>query len=227
MKSLLLRSHKYGFELLDNLLELCHSLAIGREAANSFSTLLYEDELLLNKLSHAKVSILFMQRIFNYCCDKLLKNLQHTNLEINYSLALSNILENIPNQIIVIDIHKLMLPIIRALSLGDEPLILSMLKIAQDIIPTSQSVINKHLGCFIDALLKLTVFNSIKVRVVALNNLKLLSVDGDYDCLMKYKDVVIKSLAPALDDKKRIVRKNAVDCREQWYIIIYLCYTKY
>ncbi|RCH85075.1 hypothetical protein CU098_001357, partial [Rhizopus stolonifer] len=56
MKALIVRGHKYGFELLDDVIKACGSLELGKEAADSFIILLQQDELILNKASHAVVS---------------------------------------------------------------------------------------------------------------------------------------------------------------------------
>lgn len=57
IKSLIIRGHRYGFELLDSVIKQCGSLELGRDAADSFITLLHQDELILNKSSHAIVSV--------------------------------------------------------------------------------------------------------------------------------------------------------------------------
>lgn len=109
-----------------------------------------------------------------------------------------------------------MLPIIVALSSHDINLILSMLKVAQDIVPDAQNTVVQHLGSFIHALLRLTRFQSANVRLLALDCLSSLSTKGKSETLSPFKPSVVKELSFALDDKKRVVRKNAVDCREKW-----------
>jgi hypothetical protein len=39
-----------------------------------------------------------------------------------------------------------------------------------------------------------------------------------YDVLHPIKPFVLRELGKALDDKKRAVRKEAVDCRSKWYV---------
>ena len=57
MKSLVIRGHKYGFELLDSVIQFCSSPFLGKNAAESFVTLLHQDDLILSKSSHATVSV--------------------------------------------------------------------------------------------------------------------------------------------------------------------------
>jgi DNA repair/transcription protein MET18/MMS19 len=109
-----------------------------------------------------------------------------------------------------------MLPIIVALSSHDSNLIVCTLSVAQDIVPNAQGLVVQHLGSFIHALLRLTKFQSANVRILALDCLSSVATKGKSEILSPFKPSVVKELAIALDDKKRIVRKNAVDCREKW-----------
>lgn len=224
-KSLIIRGHKYGFELLDSIIRLCGSATLGEDAADSFITLLHQDELILSKSSHATVSILFKQRVFNHCFRKLMDHSESTNIlqpdvQTHYLLALVNLIQNIPTQVATNEIRKLMLPIIIALSSHDLKLVSSVLSVAQEIVPNAQETVVQHLGSFIHALLRLTRFqNSANVRILSLDCLSKMATLGKRETLSPFKPSVIKELSAALDDKKRIVRKNAVDCREKWYAI--------
>ena len=44
-----------------------------------------------------------------------------------------------------------------------------------------------------------------------------------YDVLHPIKAQVLKELGKALDDKKRNVRKEAVDCRARWCVLLSGC----
>jgi DNA repair/transcription protein MET18/MMS19 len=110
-----------------------------------------------------------------------------------------------------------MLPIIVALSSHNVNLITTMLIVAQEIVSNAQDMVVQHLGSFIHALLRLTTFKqTANVRILALECLSSLATKGKSDVLSPFKPSVVKELAPALDDKKRTVRRNAVDCREKW-----------
>jgi DNA repair/transcription protein MET18/MMS19 len=54
------------------------------------------------------------------------------------------------------------------------------------------------------------------VRIAALKYLKKLPSVVRYDILHPSKPKVIKELAKAVDDPKRMVRKEAVDARTAW-----------
>ncbi|KAI8639708.1 Dos2-interacting transcription regulator of RNA-Pol-II-domain-containing protein [Parasitella parasitica] len=224
IKALIIRGHRYGFELLDSVIEQCGSSESGKDAVDSFIALLHEDELILNKKSHSIVSILFKQRVFTHCFRKLmngaeLADIRQPDLQVNYLLALIHVLQNIPRQVATNEIRRLMLPIIVALSSHDSTLIKATLSVAQNIVPDAQDLVAQHLGSFIHALLRLTRFQSSNVRISALECLASIAVKGKPDVLSPFTPSVVKELSTALDDKKRLVRRNAVDCREKWYAI--------
>ncbi|KAI8971440.1 RNAPII transcription regulator C-terminal-domain-containing protein [Mycotypha africana] len=225
IKSLVVRAHKHGFELLDDVIKQCGCVDLGTEAAESFNILLKQDELVLNKASHATVSILFKQRVYNYCFRKLMNgaeavDIRKPELKNNYLLAIVYILQNIPNQFAINESAKLMLPIIDALSSHDNNLIRATMKVAQQIVPEAQDLVVQHLGSLIHALLRLTQLETaVDIRISALLCLCEIAAKGKPANLSPFRPSVIQELAMALDDKKRVVRRNAVDCRERWFAI--------
>lgn len=57
------------------------------------------------------------------------------------------------------------------------------------------------------------------LQTVRLSALKCLGVIGKrirYDALHPYKATVVRHVVVALDDSKRVVRREAVDCRSVW-----------
>lgn len=91
-----------------------------------------------------------------------------------------------------------------------------MLTVAQAIVPDAQERVVQHLGSFIHALLRLSKDGSAEIRMMALACLSSLSSKGKPETLSPFQPSVVKELSVALDDKKRLVRKHAVDCREKW-----------
>lgn len=154
--------------------------------------------------------------------------------KVNYLLALLYLLQKVPFQVMMNElpkvyifklqkrniyslVHQLMMPIILSLSSHNMNLITLTLKVTQDMIPNAQATIVQHLGSFIHALLRLTRFPAVHVRLLALDGLSELAQKGKSEVLSPFRPSVVKELVGALDDKKRVVRKHAVDCRERWY----------
>ncbi|KAF9973632.1 hypothetical protein BGZ73_003128 [Actinomortierella ambigua] len=61
--------------------------------------------------------------------------------------------------------------------------------------------------------------NTMKVRVAALQCLGELAKDLPFTALRPYKQQVLKDLERVLDDKKRYVRREAVECRSLWFTL--------
>jgi DNA repair/transcription protein MET18/MMS19 len=120
-------------------------------------------------------------------------------------------------------------PIIAALQVpAQDDLVLSMIGVAQSIVPWSTLCSNTkandaigYLGSLLDALLSLAInHRRTVIRKDALRCLLhyacIVRSTNKRDLLHPYASNVIKTIGLALDDKKRSVRKEAVDCREQW-----------
>ncbi|PHZ14794.1 ARM repeat-containing protein [Rhizopus microsporus ATCC 52813] len=225
IKALVMRGHPYGFELLDSVvIQQCGSIDMGKDAAACFTILLHDDDFILCKSAHANISILYKQRVFNHCSNTFIRKSESADpqwpeFQTNYLLALLYMLQKVPSQAIINELPKLMMPIILSLSSHDVNLIVLTLKVTQDMIPNAQATIVQHLGSFIHALLRLTRFPDVQVRLLALDILFRLAQKGKSDILSPFRPSVVKELTSALDDKKRIVRKHAVDCREKWFAI--------
>ncbi|KAG1197590.1 hypothetical protein G6F70_006508 [Rhizopus microsporus] len=225
IKALVMRGHPYGFELLDSVvIQQCGSIDMGKDAAACFTILLHDDDFILCKSAHANISILYKQRVFNHCSNTFIRKSESADpqwpeYQTNYLLALLYMLQKVPSQAIINELPKLMMPIILSLSSHDVNLIVLTLKVTQDMIPNAQATIVQHLGSFIHALLRLTRFPDVQVRLLALDILFRVAQKGKSDILSPFRPSVVKELTSALDDKKRIVRKYAVDCRERWFAI--------
>lgn len=125
-------------------------------------------------------------------------------------------------------------PIIAALQVpSQDDLVLSMIGVAQSIVPwstlsssngatkTNEDDAIGYLGDLLEALLALTIKHQRTViRKDALGCLlhyaRIVRSTNKRDLLHPYASNVIRTVGLALDDKKRSVRKEAVDCREQW-----------
>ncbi|CAO3587234.1 unnamed protein product [Absidia cylindrospora] len=238
-KGLVIRGHGLGFEFLNKMIDLCQHDDLGPNVAAGFAVILHQDGMILNRNAHSVVSILYRQRIFQHCIPRFLSNYNHL-----YCLvALSHILTNIPTQVPASEISKLMPPIIAALLVRQhDELTLSMINVAQSIVPwssfhtitsttttttatTRMSIHDYSLDTLLDALLELAIGHPRTiVRKNALHCLYNYACTArstnKADVLQPYATTVIKKLGLALDDKKRLVRKEAVDCREQWYMLL-------
>ncbi|KAI7861938.1 RNAPII transcription regulator C-terminal-domain-containing protein [Spinellus fusiger] len=154
-KALTIQGHSLGFQMVDRILSQCRSPELGHSAAIGFSTILQDDELLLNKQSHAVISILYKQRIFNYTTPKLIElaYVSFKNAKTNYFIALSYLLSGVPGSVVSDQISKFMPSIVDSIYLSNPELSLTMIKVISSIISISPGKIELHLSPCIDVLL--------------------------------------------------------------------------
>ncbi|RUS23466.1 hypothetical protein BC937DRAFT_86151 [Endogone sp. FLAS-F59071] len=117
---------------------------------------------------------------------------------------------------------KLFPLLIQSLSLPDPNLKVSTLDTFHMTTADAPQVVVTHVNSLIPAMLNLskaTEANTMKVRIAALRCLSQFPSALRYDVLRPFKTQVLAELAQALDDKKRLVRRHAVDCRAKWLVL--------
>jgi DNA repair/transcription protein MET18/MMS19 len=137
-------------------------------------------------------------------------------------IALSYLLKNVPKQILLSELPPLVPLLIQSLSLSDATLKVSTLETFKLAVSEASDVIAPQIRTILPPLLALleeNAHNSIRVRVAALTCLAQFPAFIAKDALLPHVSYVIRQLKTPLDDKKRIVRKEAVDCRSKWYTV--------
>lgn len=111
-----------------------------------------------------------------------------------------------------------MIPLlIHSLSTSDVTVLSSTLSTFNSL--ESPEVLQNHVTSIIPRLLSLTSApESMSVRVQAIRCLKFLS-RLPVHCIYPYQMKVIRCLRSCLDDKKRLVRKDACKCRNKWFLL--------
>jgi DNA repair/transcription protein MET18/MMS19 len=107
------------------------------------------------------------------------------------------------------------------MSFPDTVLKLSTLDLFQFALSEATDIMAKHIITLLPAFISLTTpkETSMKVRISALKCIELISTKISRDIVLPYVKQTLKAIAIPLDDKKRLVRKQAVECRESWYLI--------
>jgi len=233
-KALLLRADKFGMDLTLSLVDILAHPTFGATAARGFAVLLGEDEL-LNKDNHAVVRMLYKQRTFATCVPKLVEGfkdadsstsllallrpnlLTETDIKPNILLALSSILRSVPSPIITPALPSLLPLLLQSVELPDASIKLATIDTLQITVSESADVLQEHVSSVISRLL--TAGGSPAVRIKALRCLKAFPGAMRNELLLPYRRKVLRELVKALDDKKRDVRKEAVDCRVKWWAL--------
>lgn len=201
-------------------------------AARGFAVLLGEDEL-LNKQNYAVQRLLSKQKTFFLVVPKLVEVFRGSEQAIkpNYLVALSNILRHIPSKIFLPSLPQLVPLLLQSLDLptpmGDQGAVdvkLATLSTLSITILESANALQAHVSSLITRLLATaTYYGDLgnpsaprKVRKEALRCLRIFPGTLRNELVLPYKRQVVRGLVVCLDDPKRGVRKEAVECRARW-----------
>uniref|UniRef100_A0A7N8WVS0 MMS19 nucleotide excision repair protein n=1 Tax=Mastacembelus armatus TaxID=205130 RepID=A0A7N8WVS0_9TELE len=197
-KALLLRYHPLSTALTDKLFSLLDDAELGATAANGFSLLMSDSVDVLNRSYHADVRIMYRQRFFSENSAKLVQgfNAAPQEKKPNYLKALSNIVNKLPKQVQVTELPALLSLLLEALSCPDQGVQLSTLSCLEPVL--------------IDPPLALIHKNKLKKRKT--EHLSLFQI-------LPFRARVLQALAPPLDDRKRLVRSEAVQARGEWFLV--------
>uniref|UniRef100_A0A663MB09 MMS19 nucleotide excision repair protein n=1 Tax=Athene cunicularia TaxID=194338 RepID=A0A663MB09_ATHCN len=205
-KALVLRYHPLSSRLTDKLLGLLGDVELGPTAADGFSLLMAESPDVLHKGCHADVRIMFRQRFFTDNVPKLVQGFHRAGPDVkaNYLKGLSHVLNHLPKPVLVTELPTV---ITHYSHLCLQPLLLE-----------APQIMSLHVDTLVTKFLSLTSSPAMAVRIAALRCAHALT-SLPTTVLLPYKARVIRALAKPLDDKKRLVRKEAVAARGEWFLL--------
>lgn len=233
-KSLVLRLAQTE-KVLERLLALLSIPNQGFHCARGFGLLLAPDEA-LSKENGAQIRLLAKQRVFNFCVPKIAQTFRtvDTSLKPNYLIALSGILKYVPTEILMTEIETLLPLLLQSLDLNDQEVKAATIESVIVISQECPSAVEGHISSLINRLLKTAESrnttsmdkqkqnqrqqgeNIAKVRLNALRCLWIFPGRVKDSALLPFRNKVVRSLWEVLDDRKRDVRKAAVECRAVW-----------
>ncbi|XP_075360842.1 MMS19 nucleotide excision repair protein homolog isoform X1 [Mycteria americana] len=219
-KALVLRYHPLSSRLTDKLLGLLGDTELGPAAADGFSLLMAESPDVLHKGCHADVRIMFRQRFFTDNVPKLVQGFHGAGPDVkaNYLKGLSHVLNHLPKPVLVTELPTLLSLLLEALSCSDRVVQLSTLSCLQPLLLEAPQIMSLHVDTLVTKFLSLTSSPTMAVRIAALRCAHALT-SLPTTVLLPYKARVIRALAKPLDDKKRLVRKEAVAARGEWFLL--------
>jgi DNA repair/transcription protein MET18/MMS19 len=204
------------------------------DAAKAFQVIASDDDL-LNKSNHAVIRLLHKQRFFMYVFPRLVESASSQGddsgnpvciwlltlvVQSYYLIALSNIIANVPKEILLPELPSLLPLLLKSLNLSSPTLRANAINTLYIMVMESPEIASSQLPTMIPILLnqiELTPSNPVNVRIASLHCLAILPTHLPFTSIDPFKKQVIRSLAKVLDDPKRAVRKEAVDCRHAWY----------
>ncbi|XP_042363392.1 MMS19 nucleotide excision repair protein homolog [Plectropomus leopardus] len=219
-KALLLRYHPLFTTLTDKLFSLLDVTDLGPMAADGFSLLMSDSADILNRGCHADVRIMYRQRFFSENKAKLVEgfNAAPQEKKPNYLKALSNIVNKLPKQVQVTELPALLFLLLEALSCPDLGVQLSTLSCLEPVLIDPPPALIQQLEALVSRLLALTSSPAMDVRIVSLRCIHAVSRFPEHE-VMPIRARVLRALAKPLDDKKRLVRSEAVRARGEWFLL--------
>ncbi|XP_051679991.1 MMS19 nucleotide excision repair protein homolog isoform X2 [Oryctolagus cuniculus] len=197
-KALVLRYHPLSSCLTTRLMGLLSDPELGPAAADGFSLLMSDCTDVLTRAGHAEVRIMFRQRFFTDNVPALVQGFHSAPQDVkpNYLKGLSHVLNRLPKPVLLPELPTLLSLLLEALSCSDCVVQLSTLSCLQPLLLEAPQA----------------------VRIAALQCMHALT-RLPTPVLLPYKPQVIRALAKPLDDKKRLVRKEAVAARGEWFLL--------
>ncbi|XP_032137074.1 MMS19 nucleotide excision repair protein homolog isoform X3 [Sapajus apella] len=219
-KALVLRYHPLSSCLTTRLMGLLSDPELGPAAADGFSLLMSDCTDVLTRAGHAEVRIMFRQRFFTDNVPALVQGFHAAPQDVkpNYLKGLSHVLNRLPKPVLLPELPTLLSLLLEALSCPDCVVQLSTLSCLQPLLLEAPQVMSLHVDTLVTKFLNLTSSPSMAVRIAALQCMHALT-RLPTPVLLPYKPQVIRALAKPLDDKKRLVRKEAVSARGEWFLL--------
>jgi DNA repair/transcription protein MET18/MMS19 len=221
-KALVMRSHPRGKTATLKLLDVFGDATLCGRAADGFSVILKDSDI-LNQKNHSITRLMHKQQ---FCVEVVPELASRFNSaapgERQYFLrALSHILQCVPRQVMLEQLQLLHPLLLESLDTDDAGLSQSTLDGIHTILqnPTSAVLMSDSVPSLVPRLLTLaTRPDSMKVRCSALLCLSGLAKLPRH-LVVSYQSQVLRALVPHLDDKKRLVRKEAVRTRSSWFML--------
>ncbi|KAF9116754.1 hypothetical protein BGX27_011068 [Mortierella sp. AM989] len=224
-KAMVLSTNAIGYDMAGELMNIFSVPRLGKIAADGFNLVIGEQQDALTKETFAVIRLLYKQKFFNYCIPVLVKGFENSADEVrhNFLVALSHVLRNIPKQVLLTELPPLLQMLVHSLTFPDPDLKASTIETFQIITKDAPGLMADHISTLTPLLISLTnaedTANTMKVRIAALKCLGAQPKALPFTALRPYKARVLKELERSLDDRKRLVRREAVECRSQWFTL--------
>ncbi|KAJ1342315.1 hypothetical protein BSLG_003238 [Batrachochytrium salamandrivorans] len=226
-KALVIKADKRGYEMLSHILGLLGDSEIGLVAAEAIKVIISDDqEGTLTKLAGANMRMLYKQRFYSYCIPIVATGFQEASgaQKKAYLYALSHLLHSVPKGVLLSELPMLLPMLLHSLSLSEATLKCGTLDTLRLMVKEAPSVVESQITSIISLLLPMCLFsnvdqgNDVRVRTAALTILGSVMAHLSYTVLHPFKPRVLRELMAALDDPKRIVRKEAANTRSIWFM---------
>ncbi|ORZ33828.1 Dos2-interacting transcription regulator of RNA-Pol-II-domain-containing protein [Catenaria anguillulae PL171] len=235
-KALVMQGNKIGGELTGRILGMVGGVGEARvearaAAARVVGVIVGESNVVLCKESFAVVKLLYKQRIFNQCLPSLTSQF-HTAPDSTAKdlalLALAHLVQNIPQPVLLGAVNDL-LPLLLTslaqprLALDDPALMVSILDTFQGMLRDAPQAVGDHVSSLVPLVLGLATGADqgvpMRVRIAAVKCLQVMASALPFHVVFPVRHKVIAGLGKVVGDPKRLVRREAVNCRSLWFTV--------
>uniref|UniRef100_A0A0B7AL83 MMS19 nucleotide excision repair protein n=1 Tax=Arion vulgaris TaxID=1028688 RepID=A0A0B7AL83_9EUPU len=221
-KALECRGHSTTGILSSHLISLLGEPELGAIVAQRVGLIVEEVDDIFTARLKGNITPLYKQRFFTLNLLSLLDGYhkaQSKEIKQNYLVALSQITSNLPLQVMKPHFSKLVPLLLLCLDQSGNSSHNQTLTTLCSAVINAPDVIVPSVDSLIGRLLELTKSDSaMKTRMAALKCLENLTCLPSYT-VVPHQAQVVQHLASSLDDKKRLVRKQAVETRSAWILL--------
>ncbi|XP_057321632.1 MMS19 nucleotide excision repair protein [Microplitis mediator] len=215
-KALTASGNRRAQDFIDYQLNILKNNSIGEFAAHQFGFFVDSNDKTLSEDNHCIIKLFYKQRIFQNVIQQ--NSLFDDSSRRNYLIAFIYLLKEIPEDILLMNLSKLVPLLIECLSLDDKQVILSALKILKLLLDTKNKIFVEEIQNFITTCLKLTTYPDMNVRIAAHDCLYSYCNYSTID-IKPYREDILEKLSETIDDNKRLVRQAAVKARTRWFLV--------
>ncbi|KZT07275.1 ARM repeat-containing protein [Laetiporus sulphureus 93-53] len=234
-KAQLVRGDARAMAHAERLFTLFGDEAVSWDAARALGRVVSADKV-LTKRNHAVIKILYAQRYCNAVLPRIVEGAKTSadpTQQNAYLVALTSLIKAVPRAIYAHQMSMLMPLLLRGLDLPDTEIRASVMDTLlaaaeqkdadskdKGKVSSADGVIAEHASSLVATMLRNCIvveMPSVRVRVAALRFLAAMPGTVRYDVLHPHKAGVLRELARALDDPKRVVRREAVEARTNWF----------
>ncbi|EFA86574.1 putative DNA repair and transcription protein [Heterostelium album PN500] len=157
---------------------------------------------------------------FDHKSGAIVKRQKNETVSSQFLVAITNLLRNVPKEVLLGELQEVLPIVLHSLHSNQRDLLNSSLQTLMMLVDEASTSISSHLDSLIPTLIKISVNGeSLTFRQSSLEILTRISRAIPYPKIYPFRNQVINGIVPALDDKKRLVRREATKCRNSWFIL--------
>ncbi|KAJ1680033.1 hypothetical protein EV182_000816 [Spiromyces aspiralis] len=202
------------------------SAEAGRRVTDGYGLILAPHPWAVVRETGGVLALLHKQRFYSEVMPSILDGFSSASKETKtyYLWVLTRVFQHMPKPVLMHDVKRLLPLLIEALRLEDPDLRATTLETVGIVIGEAADLLRLDLTSTViplhlDAVRPGVPENSVRVRCLALKNLALIADKFTYQEIFPSLQVVRRALALATDDRKRVVRSEAVKTRNKWLML--------